>query len=105
MILELAILDIKLALAEEFATAIAKAASLLARQKGYISHEVTRCLESTHRYILLIRWQSVEAPTVGFRQSPDYPEWKTLTHHFSNLFHRWFSTNKFWDNGSDTRLP
>lgn len=86
MILELAILDIKLALAKEFATAIAKAAPLLARQKGYISHEITRCLELPHRYVLLIRWQRVEDHTVGFRQSPEYQEWKTLTHHFFEPF-------------------
>ena len=82
MILEIAILDIKLVLAEEFAAVIATAAPFLARQKGYISHEVTRCMESLHRYVLLVRWQNMEDHTVGFRQSPDYQEWKTLTHHF-----------------------
>jgi heme-degrading monooxygenase HmoA len=86
MILEIATLDIKPALADEFAATIAKSAPLLARQKGYISHEITRCLESPHRYVLLIRWQRVEDHTVGFRQSPEYQEWKTLTHHFFEPF-------------------
>jgi hypothetical protein len=31
---------------------------------------------------LLIRWATLEAHTVGFRQGQDYPRWRELLHHF-----------------------
>jgi heme-degrading monooxygenase HmoA len=34
------------------------------------------------QYILLVRWQSLEHHTVGFRGSPQYQEWRKLLHHF-----------------------
>lgn len=53
---------------------------------GYISHELRRCLETENRYILLVRWETIEHHTKGFRGSPQYQQWKTLLHHFYNPF-------------------
>ena len=53
---------------------------------GYIAHELQKCVETSHRYILLVNWQTLEAHTVGFRQSPEYQEWKRLLHHFYDPF-------------------
>ncbi|MDY7022729.1 MAG: antibiotic biosynthesis monooxygenase [Cyanobacteriota bacterium] len=86
MILEVAILDIKPGLAEEFEAAFQVASPLIMSISGYISHELQRCLETENRYLLLIRWQSLEDHTVGFRQSPVYQEWKSLLHHFYDPF-------------------
>lgn len=36
--------------------------------------------------VLLVRWDSLEAHTVGFRQSPEYQQWRTLLHHFYDPF-------------------
>ncbi len=36
--------------------------------------------------MLLVRWDSLEAHTVGFRQSPDYQQWRALLHHFYDPF-------------------
>jgi heme-degrading monooxygenase HmoA len=41
---------------------------------------------STLKYVLLVQWQKVEDHTVGFRQSPQYQEWKRLLHHFYEPF-------------------
>jgi len=49
---------------------------------GYISHELIRCIETPDRYLLIVRWETLEAHTVGFRGSPQYQEWKRLLHHF-----------------------
>ena len=86
MILEVAILNIKPSLAPEFETTFKIASALIMVIPGYISHELQRCLETQNRYILLVRWQTLENHTIGFRQSPQYQEWRSLLHHFYEPF-------------------
>ena len=86
MILEVAMLNVRSGLAQEFEAAFAQAASIIASMPGYRSHELHRCLEVPDRYVLLVHWQTLEDHTVGFRQSPDYQEWKRLLHHFYDPF-------------------
>ncbi|MER3493882.1 MAG: antibiotic biosynthesis monooxygenase [Mastigocladus sp. ERB_26_2] len=86
MILEVAILDVKPGSAEEFEAAFKTASTIIASMSGYVSHELLRCLETTNRYILLVRWQQLEDHTVGFRQSAKYQEWRSLLHHFYDPF-------------------
>lgn len=86
MILEVAVLDIKPGLAAEFETAFKTASAIIATMPGYVSHELQQCIETTNRYILLVRWQTLEAHTIGFRQSPQYQEWRSLLHHFYEPF-------------------
>jgi heme-degrading monooxygenase HmoA len=86
VILEVAVLDIKPGLAEEFEAAFQTASTILASMPGYRSHELQRCLETTNRYILLVRWRNLEDHTVGFRQSPEYQAWRSLLHHFYDPF-------------------
>ena len=86
MILEVAILDVKPGQQAEFEAAFAQAQAIIASMKGYISHELQRCLEVDGRYLLLVRWETLEDHTVGFRGSPEYQEWKALLHHFYDPF-------------------
>jgi heme-degrading monooxygenase HmoA len=86
VILEVAILDVKPDLGKEFEVTFKTASCIIASMPGYISHELQRCVETTNRYILLVRWQTLEDHTVGFRQSPQYQEWRTLLHHFYEPF-------------------
>lgn len=86
MILEVAILDIKPGLAEEFEVAFKTASTIIFSMSGYISHELQRSLETTNRYILLVRWRQLEDHTVGFRQSAEYQEWRYILHHFYEPF-------------------
>jgi len=86
MILEVAILDVKPNLVVDFEAAFKTASSIISSMSGYISHELQRCLENTNRYILLVRWQSLENHTIGFRQSPEYEKWRALLHHFYEPF-------------------
>ncbi|MBV7332583.1 antibiotic biosynthesis monooxygenase [Chloroflexi bacterium TSY] len=82
MILEVAILDVIPAETDAFESAFRQAESIISSMQGYISHELQRCLEQPNRYILLVRWETLEAHTKGFRGSPEYQEWKALLHHF-----------------------
>jgi heme-degrading monooxygenase HmoA len=86
MILEVAILDVKPDLTEDFESAFKVASKIIASMSGYISHELQCCLETKNRYILLVRWQKLEDHTIGFRQSPQYQEWRSLLHHFYDPF-------------------
>ena len=38
------------------------------------------------RYGLLMRWETLEAHTQGFRESEEYGEWKRLLHSFYDPF-------------------
>ena len=72
--------------APDFEIAFRQASPIIAAMAGYVSHELHRCLETTNRYLLLVRWQRLEDHTVGFRESPEYQEWRRLLHHFYDPF-------------------
>ncbi|WP_301108335.1 antibiotic biosynthesis monooxygenase [Sporosarcina sp.] len=86
MILEGAMLEVKEGMQEEFEEAFRVASSIISSMKGYISHELQRCIEVEGKYLLLVRWVSVEDHTIGFRQSAEYMEWKRILHHFYEPF-------------------
>ncbi len=86
MILEVASLNIKHGLNDEFEAAFQIATNIITQMPGYISHELQRCMEVENRYILLVRWQTLEDHTIGFRQSPEYQRWRSLLHHFYDPF-------------------
>ena len=86
MVLEVAMLDVKTGQNVAFEAAFQQAAPLIASIPGYVSHELQHCLENPQRYILLVQWQTLEAHTIGFRQSAQYQEWKRLLHHFYDPF-------------------
>jgi heme-degrading monooxygenase HmoA len=86
MILEIAILNIKPGQEAEFESAFARAQAIISGMDGYISHQLQKCLEKPNRYALLVNWQSLEHHTQGFRQSPEYQEWRRLLHHFYEPF-------------------
>jgi heme-degrading monooxygenase HmoA len=86
MILEVAVLNVRPGRAGEFEAAFALASSIISSMPGYVSHQLQRCIEVPDRYLLLVRWTSLEAHTTGFRGSPGYQEWKRLLHHFYDPF-------------------
>lgn len=86
MILEVAILDVKPDMEKDFEQNFSKAQAIISSMKGYVSHQLQRCIENPGRYILLVNWQTLEDHEVGFRQSAEYQEWKALLHHFYDPF-------------------
>jgi heme-degrading monooxygenase HmoA len=86
VILEVAILNVVPGQAAEFEQAFAKAQKIISGMSGYLSHELQRCIEIENQYILLVRWETVEAHETGFRQSVEYQQWKKLLHHFYSPF-------------------
>ncbi len=86
MVLEVAILNVISGQEREFEEAFHKAQSIISSMEGYISHQLQKGIENSSRYILLVNWQTLEAHTVGFRESEQYLEWKALLHHFYDPF-------------------
>ena len=86
MILEAAPLQVKAGQEATFEAAFREAQAIIASMPGYRSHELQRCIERAGHYLLLVRWDSVEAHEAGFRKSPQYQEWKRRLHHFYDPF-------------------
>ena len=86
MILEAVILSVQNNSEPDFESAFKQASNIISSMNGYVSHELHRCLEVKGKYLLLVKWETLEAHTVGFRNSPEYQKWKQLLHHFYDPF-------------------
>lgn len=86
MITETAVLNIATEKAESFEVAFSEAQKIISSMRGYIGHELLKCLEVDNKYLLIVRWETLEDHTIGFRQSEQYKDWKKLLHHFYNPF-------------------
>lgn len=86
MILEVAILNIREGQSSDFEKSFENAEKIISSMKGYISHEMKKCIEKENKYILLVNWETIEDHEIGFRQSDQYCKWKQLLHHFYEPF-------------------
>ncbi len=86
MILEVAHLHIKPGQTAEFEAAVPQARAIISASPGFVDLQLQRCVEDHHQHLLLVRWQTLEDHTVGFRQSAPYLQWKALLHHFYDPF-------------------
>jgi heme-degrading monooxygenase HmoA len=78
MILELATIDIKEGTNTDFEQNLTIAKGVIAQSKGFLSIDVQHCIEQPTRYVLLIRWATLEDHTIGFRESELFKEWRAL---------------------------
>ncbi len=86
MITEIAPLQVKAGQRDAFQAAFEQAQSIISSMHGYLGHELQHCIEDDHRFVLIVRWQTLEDHTQGFRHSAEYAEWKALLHHFYEPF-------------------
>jgi heme-degrading monooxygenase HmoA len=86
MITEHAVLDVKPGQSVAFEIAMRKAVPLISASEGFQGIEVLPCIEKPGRYLLLVKWNDVDAHEIGFRESDRYQEWKRLLHEFYNPF-------------------
>ncbi|MCC2110922.1 MAG: antibiotic biosynthesis monooxygenase [Hyphomicrobiales bacterium] len=86
MILEHALLDVRLGEEANFEAAMRSALPLISATPGFLGLEIRRCAETPNRYLLLVKWRSLEDHTVGFRQSDRYEKWRKALHHFYDPF-------------------
>jgi heme-degrading monooxygenase HmoA len=79
VILELADIRIHPGQQAAFEAAIQTAlGSVISKVEGVQRFNVHRGIESAERYVLQIVWDTLEAHTVGFRQSPAFADWRAI---------------------------
>ena len=79
MIVEVAEFLVRVEDRAAFADAITRAAATtLAKAKGYRRHTILACQETPGRFLLHVEWESVEAHTLGFRESPAFAQWRAI---------------------------
>jgi heme-degrading monooxygenase HmoA len=76
MILEVADFRIKTDNTADFETAMEELRLVIAASPGYLGHTLQRSQETAGRYLLLVRWSSLEAHTKGFRGSVAFETWR-----------------------------
>jgi heme-degrading monooxygenase HmoA len=76
MVLEVAEFTVEATRMTEFEAAFAEGRKAIARAAGCSAVSLQRCIETPGRYLLFVEWSSVEAHTRGFRESPDFLEWR-----------------------------
>lgn len=86
MILEHAVLPVIPGREDEFLASFAEARQIISAMDGFVSLSLDRCIERSNEFLLLVRWESLEDHTIGFRGSPEYARWKALLHHFYDPF-------------------
>ncbi len=79
MIHELADIHIRPGTQADFEAAIVHGVTtVIAHAKGFEGYEVRKGVESPERYLLMIRWATLEDHTVGFRQSEAFAQWRAI---------------------------
>ena len=78
MVLEIARFGVQPGLEDDFVAAYRLARELLTTTEGCRSARMTRGVESSSEFALLVEWNSVEAHIRGFRESDRFPRWREL---------------------------
>jgi heme-degrading monooxygenase HmoA len=78
MVLEVALIDVQEGREAEFAAAYAKAYPVLAETPGCRSVRMTRGVETSTRFVLLVEWDSVDAHLDNFRATERFTTWRGL---------------------------
>jgi heme-degrading monooxygenase HmoA len=78
MVLEIADFAVLPGREDEFAAAYREAVALLSATPGFRGARMTRGIETPTRFVLLVEWDTVEAHTVGFRESAAFTRWREL---------------------------
>jgi len=77
MVLEHALIAVPPDAHPEFEVAMKRAREVISASPGFRSLALHRGIEHPDRYLLLVEWDSLEAHTVGFRESPAFAEWRS----------------------------
>jgi len=78
VILERAVMHVLPGQEGAFESALVEAREVVSAAPGFRSIRVLRGIESTHIYLLLIEWDTVEDHLEGFRGSERYNHWRAL---------------------------
>jgi heme-degrading monooxygenase HmoA len=63
---------------DTFPDAVAEGLKYVADTPGFRTARLTRSAETPTRFVLLIEWDSIEAHTIGFRESENFARWRAV---------------------------
>ena len=86
MILEHALLSVRSGDEADFELAFGEATGIISAMPGFGRLTLSRCMERSNLYLLLVEWGRLEDHTEGFRGSPEYQRWRALLHRFYDPF-------------------
>jgi len=86
VITEHAVLPVVPGRESEFEAAFAEARPLISSMPGFIDLSLSRSIETPTEYLLLVRWNTIDDHTLGFRGSAEYRRWSELLHPFYDPF-------------------
>jgi heme-degrading monooxygenase HmoA len=78
MIIEVAHIKVLPGNEAAFEAAVAKAVDVFGQAKGCLGLHLQRCVERPLEYEAIIRWETLEHHTVGFREGDLFQEWRAL---------------------------
>ena len=79
MVIELADLRIQPGRQSEFETALWRGVEeVIAQAEGFLAYRVENGIESPERYLLMIRWDTLDNHMVDFREGPLFPQWRAI---------------------------
>ncbi len=85
MITEIVEIEVKPGEEAAFEAAVAEAIPAFRRSKGCRGMELTRAIEKSTKYMLFVKWETLEDHMVHFRGSENFEEWRRLVgHHFAS---------------------
>ena len=84
MILEIAEFDILSGKESLFEEASNLAKNVISQSRGFVSIEFQKCIETPTKFLALIKWETLEDHTIGFRESPLFIEWRAILSPFFN---------------------
>lgn len=82
MVFELAHIEVLPGKNAEFEAGVKEALPLFLRAKGCGGVELQRVVEYDARYVLIVRWETVDDHMIHFRQSEDFQAWRRLVGSF-----------------------
>lgn len=78
MIHELALIEVSPENQSAFEEAVQGAvADVLSTAHGFVGFTLTKGVERANTYALLIRWETLEDHTIGFRESELFTQWRS----------------------------
>ena len=79
MIHEIVVIDVAAENHAAFEASVQRAvAEVLSTAKGFVDFTLTKGVEQGNTYTFLIRWETLEDHTVGFREGARFPTWRAI---------------------------
>ncbi len=90
MVVEFAEIEVKPGMEQEFIAGVEKSKPAFLRSAGCHGLHLVRSVESPSKFVLHVRWESVEHHMVNFRAAPEFQEWRgNVAHCFAAPPHVW----------------